>query len=192
MRFLLGLLVLVLPLAIAAAPVPTHIMPKDDPVCYPLRVGDRSVFQAGEHEIVYTVTKVEKVESGTRVTNEVFYGEQKITRISIVIVSPRGVQHVEAPGQKLDQPIWWLKLPHESKWTGTWPMGWKYEFETKGWEAIEVPAGKYRAIRVDRKDIWNDADQGTTTYWYAPGLGCIKIAGRSPARVLKSFTPGKG
>ena len=97
MRFLHGLLVLVLPLAIAAAPVPTHIMPKDDPVCYPLRVGDRSVFQAGEHEIVYTVTKVEKVESGTRVTNEVFYGEQKITRISIVIVSPRGVQHVEDP-----------------------------------------------------------------------------------------------
>src|SRR5207248_1316637 len=153
-----------------------------DPVCYPLRVGDRSVFQTGDSESVSTVTKVENVESGFRVTTETVDVAQKASRSSTVIVSARGVLLVEYAGEKTDPPLWHLKLPHDSKnqWTGTRPTGWKFELETKGWEQVEVPAGKYRAIRVDRKEIWNDMDRGTTTYWYAPGLGCIKIAGRSP------------
>src|SRR5205809_1242554 len=88
MRILHGGILLALPLAMAAAaPVPTHLMPKDDPICYPLRVGDRSVFQAGDSETISTVTKVENVESGIRVTTETLDVAQKTTRSSTVIVS---------------------------------------------------------------------------------------------------------
>ena len=194
MRFLLGLLVLVLPLAIVAAPVPTHIMPKDDPVCYPLRVGDRTVFQAGENENVSTVTKVEKVESGFQVTSEVLDGVRKTSYLQIAIVSVRGVSVIEYAGQKIDPPVWWLQLPHKHKneWKGAWPNGYSMAFESIGWEQVEVPAGKYRAIRVERKDHLNGELAGTTTYWYAPGLGCIKLITKGSTRALKSFTPGKG
>lgn len=194
MRFLLGLLVFVLPLAIAAAPVPTHIMPKDDPVCYPLRVGDRWTHQLADSELTGVVTKVEKVEGGSSVTSELTDTTRKNSYFQTVIVSPRGVQVTEYAGQKINPPVWWLKLPHTSKneWTGTWPGGLDFEFATKEWEVVEVPAGKFKAIRVDRKELQNGTVLGTTTYWYAPGVGCIKIAGRSPARSMKSFTPGKG
>ena len=133
------------------------------------------------------------MESGTSVTSEVTDGTRKGSYFQTVIVSAQGVQLIEYAGKKVDPPIWWLKLPHQGKneWTGSWPGGWEYAFETKEWEEVEVPAGKFRAIRVDRKDTQNGTLLGTTTYWYAPGVGCIKITGKSPTRVLKSFSPGK-
>ena len=190
-----GILILALPVAFTtAAPVPTHLMPKDDPICYPLRVGDRLVHQLGDGELIQHVTKVEKVGGGFSVTLEVIDAARKSSHFTTAIVSSRGVQAIEYAGQKLDPPLWWLKLPHAAKntWKGEWMGGMTFAFESKEWEEIEVPAGKFRAIRVDRQEIQNGAALGTTTYWYAPGLGCIKIAGRSTARALKSFTPGKG
>ena len=193
-RFRFCLLCL-LPTAFApAAPVPTHLIPKEDPICYPRRVGDSWVHQLADSELTGTVTKVEKVDGGTRVTSELKESTRQTSYFVTVIVSPRGVQVIEYAGQKIDPPVWWLKLPHgpKNEWTGTWPGGLDFAFETKEWEVVEVPAGKFKAIRVERHELQNGTKLGTTTYWYAPGVGCIKIAGRSPARAMKSFTPGKG
>jgi len=178
----------------APAPVPTHLMPKVDPVCYPLRVGTKCVHQLANGEVAFTVTKVEKVEGGHRVTTEVADGTTNQKYIQAAIVSARGVELVEHAGQAIDPPIAWLKLPHAegNKWSATWlQSGTKFDFATKGWEEVEVPAGRFRAIKVERVETVGDAVQGTTTYWYSPGLGCIKITGRSPARALKSVSFGK-
>lgn len=181
-------------LTASAAPVPTHLMPKGDPICYPLGVGDKCVHQLAEGELIAVVTKVEKVESGTSVSMDIRDSTRNNNYSQTVVASAKGVMVVEYAGQKIDPPVWWLKLPHgpKNEWTGSWPGGTDFAFETKEWEMVEVPAGKYRAIRIDRHESVNGMKQGTTTYWYAPGVGCIKIAGRSPARVLKSFSPAKG
>lgn len=177
-----------------AAPEPKHLMPRENPICYPLRVGDKCIHQLGDGELVAEVTKVEKVESGTSVSMDVRDTTRNSNYSQTVIVSAHGVRVIEYAGQKIDPPVWWLKLPHgpKNEWTGSWPGGMDFAFETKEWEMVEVPAGKFRAIRVDRHESVNGVKQGTTTYWYAPGVGCIKITGRSQNRVLKSFVPGKG
>ena len=40
-------------------------------------------------------------------------------------------------------------------------------------EENEVPAGKFRAIRVERNSTLDEVTQGST-YWYAPRMGCVK------------------
>lgn len=177
-----------------AAPVPDHLMLKGDPICYPVRVGDKCVHQLSNGELSFTVTKVEKLADGFRVTSDVADGTTNSNYAQTVIVSPKGVDLVEHAGRKVDPPISWLKMPHAERnsWSATWaPTGVKFDFTAKGWEMVEVPAGRFRAMKVERVESQEGTVQGTTSYWYSPGLGCIKISGRNPARVLKSFTPGK-
>src|SRR5262245_56126829 len=106
-----------------AAPVPTHLMPKGDPICYPLRVGDKCIHQLGEGELVAIVTRVDKGEAGTSVTMNVTDSTRNSSYSQTVIVSDKGVRVTEYAGQKIDPPVWWLKLPHGPKntWTGSWP-----------------------------------------------------------------------
>jgi hypothetical protein len=44
-------------------------------------------------------------------------------------------------------------------------------------------------VRVERDD--DPQGMTRTTYWYAPGLGCIKWSCGTPGRELTKFTPGK-
>ena len=55
-------------------------------------------------------------------------------------------------------------------------------------EEVEVPAGKFRAVRVEM-----EAGESTTTLWFAPQVGLIKMAGAGTDQVtvLKEFKPGK-
>ena len=177
---------------IAAAPVPTHLMPKGDPVCYPIKVGDRLVHELAGGEFIQVVTKSEKIDGGHRVTLDITDTSTNSNYTQISNVTARGVEVIEYAGQKRDPSIWWVKLPHGAKneWSSTWGGGLTFDFATKGWEMVEVPAGRLKAIKVERAESQNGTVLGTTTYWYSPGLGCIKVTGRSPARVLKSFTPG--
>lgn len=178
----------------AAAPVPTHLMPTGDPVCYPLRVGTVCVHQLPNGEVTFTVSKVEKVATGYRVTTDVLDGTNNFKSRQVVLASPRGVEILDYNGQTIDPPVAWLKLPHGERnaWSAPWPQSsTKFDFATKGWEVVDVPAGRFRAIKVERVETVDGEVQGTTTYWYSPGLGCIKITGRSPARALKSVTFGK-
>ncbi len=67
-------------------------------------------------------------------------------------------------------------------------------FVAKETEEVEVPAGKYKAARVegDGKVAGTDTK---ITYWFAPGVGIVKLkyqlAGGEAVLELKSFTPGK-
>ena len=45
--------------------------------------------------------------------------------------------------------------------------------EVVGWETVTVPAGTYRALRVDHSGYWNNcygSDRHTEKYWYVPAL----------------------
>jgi hypothetical protein len=186
--FAVGVLVLGLP-AVPAAPVPKHLMPKDESarLCFPTKVGDRMVSTLEGKELVCVITKVEKVADGIQVTQEYDDGMDVRRPNMVVVVSDKGLLITEYSGRKIDPPTWWLKLPHvaNNEWPDSIGGGTR---KTAGWEEVTVPAGKIRAMRVERFDA---KGQANTTYWYAPGLGCIKWASAMRTRELKSFTPGK-
>jgi hypothetical protein len=63
-------------------------------------------------------------------------------------------------------------------------------------EEIEVPAGKFKAIRVDMETVSNGRTAVRMTYWHAPGVGVVKEVrhiDRQPDMVwvLKAFTRGE-
>src|SRR5262245_59321884 len=175
------------PCATPGAPVPKHLMPKEEPVFFPTKVGDRTVSVLGGQEIVCVITKAEKVADGVAVTQECEDENGVRTHDVTVIASSKGLKMVAYADRKPVEPIWLLKLPPEAnnEWTehsGAMCHGMSVTRRIIGWQQIEVPAGKFRAIGVQ--------SQGTTS-WYAPGLGCIKWARGDISRELKSFTPGK-
>jgi hypothetical protein len=180
-----------------AAPVPKHSTKDDDSLCCPTRVGDRLVHTLDDgREVVEVVTKVEKTEAGTRVTFEWIEPDGSHTYDKTVVATARGFQVVEYTGQKLNPPMWDLKLPNEdsNRWTETWKLGDQiWHLETVGWEEVTVPAGTFRAIRVERREESDELGvvTGQTTYWYAPGIGCIKWSSGNQFRELKSFTHDK-
>ncbi len=180
-----------------AAPVPKHLMPKEDAVCFATRVGDRMVSTLGDQELTCVITKVEKTDAGLMVTQE-YEDAQGNRPDQVVVASAKGIHVVEYAGKKLNPTFWWLKLPHlaNNTWKEKWMNFQDWEFKTMEWEEVAVPAGKIRAIRVDRTEtpLGQMAPGGVatmTTYWFAPGMGCIKWASKDRSRVLKSFTPGK-
>jgi hypothetical protein len=172
-----------------AAPVPKHLMPKDEPYFHPTKVGDRLVSNWNGKELIVVVTAVEKVEGGLKVTQE-FEEPTGNRHDQTVLVSAKGVQVVRYSGKDLDPPTWWLKLPHvaDNTWTDNW-FGQTRSYKTIGWEDLDLPLGKVRAMRVDRSD--DPQGKSVTTYWWAPGMGMVKWSSGGMGRELKSFTPGK-
>jgi len=177
------------PAATPGAPVPKHLMPKDDPFCYATRVGDRHESVLDNVTLRYVVTEADKTKEGLQVRLEQEAPGAKRTHAETVFVSERGVKVVEYNGRKLNPPFWWVKLPHaannswtdafgEQTWTG----------KTVGWEDVDVPAGTYRAIHVQHIE---PGARGTTSYWFAPGMGCIKWESAQSKREMTVFKPGK-
>lgn len=187
--FAMGLLAPGIPLA-PAAPIPKHLMPKDEPFFFSTTLGSRHVSEWQGKDYICVVTKVEKSDDGLTVTEEREDGKGGRTHEQTVVVSPKGLLVTHYYGSPLEPPIWLLKLPHvaNNNWTDKWGQTTRH-LKTVGWEEIEIPAGKIRAMRVDRDNDGNGTS--ITTYWYAPGLGCIKWASKDAKREMKSFTPGK-
>ncbi|MDT9000714.1 hypothetical protein RQP53_15670 [Paucibacter sp. APW11] len=52
----------------------------------------------------------------------------------------------------------------------------KLKSEVKGWEEVEVPAGRFKALRIDSKGYWRNGcgnDQLSYRFWYAPAVKSI-------------------
>ena len=56
---------------------------------------------------------------------------------------------------------------------------------------MEVPAGKFKAVRVEQVVHFTFAfgEPYRQTDWYAPGVGLIKTVAGQSVTTLKSFTP---
>ena len=61
-----------------------------------------------------------------------------------------------------------------------------------GVEDIEVPAGKFSAVRVeDEYSFRGGEEKSRETYWFAPNVGVVKADYGHTKVILKSFVPGK-
>jgi hypothetical protein len=178
---------------------------KDPPVYFPTAVGAKRVLEvrathAAPYQETEVVTKVEAAGGGHRVTVE--SPDPGGPPPTAYEVSAAGVVRVAVGGGLPDPPLPLLKLPAKAGDTWDWVVAGfdglkdppKLTFTVRGEEAVEVPAGKFQAVRVDRGS-GRGPFASTRSDWYAPGVGLVKsveaFGGTEKTSVLKAFTPGK-
>jgi hypothetical protein len=168
----------------------------------PTTVGTKWVIASSEgaKDRTFEVTAIEDKDGAKIVT--VSEG-QKVAWVDSV--SAKGVYRIQGGETKFDPPICQLKLPHKpgDKWDleGGQLKGTMTVFER---EQVEVPAGKYKAIRLElveptpRRGLGGKAPVAPKwTFWYAPDVGLVKVIRTGPSGVpafvqeMKSFTPSK-
>lgn len=203
-RLYIGLAVLVpfIGATTTAAPIPRK--PKEPPLYFPTRVGAKWVYQIGEKdELTLSVTAVEKTDAGLLVSVTKHRPGGKTFLDKKMLVAPTGVTQVEGFDGKLESPWCWLKIPCVvgEKWESDCSNDLfvqKWECTVLGTEEVEVPAGKFTAVKVSSKLVAARRDRGpfpnidiSQVEWYAPGVGVVKVEPNRPARpqVLKSFIP---
>jgi len=130
---------------------------------------------------------------------EQFRREKSLGRmVSKTKVSDDGKYLLQEGEQRYDPPIR-MNAPVSIKEGDSWELdkpGLKLKFRAGKEEEVEVPAGKFKARRIDGKGE-SDGKPTTCTLWQIPGRHpTIKSAyqfedGGEVVEVLKSFTPGK-
>jgi len=178
--------------AACSASSSTAPLPPQSPCYFPMKVGTKWVYQYGDKETVQVLTAIEAIDGAIIVTVTEQRPEPDLPRYEKIAVSDKGLFVFETCEGviKVAHKDCLLKLPHKAGQT------WKEapasptepgKYTSYGPELVEVPAGKYQAIRVVLEYDGTPPDRVTT--WYAPNVGMVKWAIGDRARVLKSFTP---
>jgi hypothetical protein len=197
MRRLAVLVPILVPFTIAhAAPVPKDA--DASVLYYATTVGSKWVYQAGKDELRVLEVRAVKEKGGEVTVTVGTVVDGKVTTDQSVLVSSQGVFSAE-PADKVPNPL--LKLPAKPKDKWDWTTAWGKGTRTiAGAEEVEVPAGKFKAIRVEAELTLFPNVIGRTatikmTEWYAPSVGPVKRVSRDDrderTEVLKEFTPGK-
>jgi hypothetical protein len=199
------LLLLVTLAAAGAAPVPKHLM-KEPAFYHPTEAGAKWVYQSHGiddpvgHEVVEVVMSMIEPkggEKGVRVAElgTVFRG--KTHGSTYLAISPQGLtEGYMALGGNFVTRIEALRVADTpgASWEATigqGPNAYKMKQTHRGEETIDVPAGRFRALRVDTTFVYKGAPERVWKRWYAPGIGTVKLEADGGRKVLKEFTPGK-
>ncbi|WP_439625636.1 TapB family protein [Gemmata sp.] len=194
-----------------SAPVPTHLLSKEASLYYPVRPVAKWVYLvdrkglAGADEVVQGVGTVRQVDGGHLIT----VSTHRLWKLPVVdkriLVTGGGLTQTDSYSGKLTVPYCLLKVP--CKKGDTWENDCSNDLSIQQWvrtvigtEEVEVPAGKFTAIRVRSVLVSKPRQQGglcmpgldiSSEEWYAPGVGVVKVdrSGLAPNWVLKSFTP---
>jgi hypothetical protein len=181
-----------LPLAFLAASL-AHAAPAPkgkDAVYFPTKEGDTRVYEIRvgdkvEGSFKDKVTKVEKKDEGLDVTIA-RDGPGTSAFVTVISVTKEGLFRVAFDGESLEKPIPLLKMPAK---VGTkWELDGGATYTITKEEEVEVPAGKFPAIRVE-----SVSGTSKTLLWFAPNVGLIKMQseGSDRVHVLKEFKAGK-
>jgi hypothetical protein len=175
-----------------AAPVPTHLMPREPPLIFPTTVGTKWVYElAGGRELTIVISAVKEEKDGSRVITMEYVEDGKRTPYQVRRVSKQGIFVLVDGTQKYEEPLCIIRLPHREG--QTWEASLRNAGNTDGvkgrrvagaFEQVRVPAGTFSAARI----TWELNNGQTGTNWYASGIGLVS---GTNYMVLKSFTPGK-
>jgi hypothetical protein len=189
-------------LSLAAVVTAAEMAPPPRLVPYfPTKAGAKWVYaDGGTEDRVVLLSDVESKGGATVLTLVTREPGDKTAPHEKLRISEKGVFQTEALGKAVDPPRCVLKLPvtKGQKWEESSKedgLEIKTTYTAFGPEDVEVPAGKFKAIRVELETVFTSPN-GTKsvghrlTEWYAPGVGCIKQVGGEAVTVLKSFTPG--
>jgi hypothetical protein len=189
-------------LPLTASPAPRSKDKPDEGLDFPATVGTRWVYEAkgGEHEEAITETKADG--TATVLTVVQTRGETEVGR-STYRLSRAGLDLLGSGGVTYEKPLPQVR-------TGAKPgEGWEYTYirgrttfrsqlKVVGPERVDVPAGKFDAVRVDGTETYEQggvaaggAAPTLSSRWYAPGVGLVKRVWRGEEMTLKSFHPAK-
>lgn len=190
-RILIAAVLTAIALFASAAPVPKD---RRDESYWPITVGTRWVYEQNGQESTEEITKVEPLKAGVRLTIRVRDWDD------MVDVAPDGVTKRTTGKFTLDQLALRFPIKSGDSWAVSTPiqMGLVCEagkMTVGDEEDIKVPAGTFRATKV----VNTVAEVGgkpielpyTYAFWYAKGVGMVRIEWNGGFRALKSFTPGK-
>lgn len=168
---------------------------KDSQTYFPTKVGTKWVYSYDGKDETEEITAVEKKDESLIVTVRRVDGFGKKSD-SQLKVSKEGLFRLTGGPAVTHPPMWLLKLPHKegAKWktfTGAFGML-ESEVTAHGPEKVDVPAGKFEAIRIETQYPDKAGDDWIVgRCWYSRGVGLVKRTHGDYVRVLKSFTPGK-
>jgi hypothetical protein len=174
------------------------------PVAYfPTQVGAKWTYEtAGGGEAVCVLTAAEGKGDETSLTLEWEYKDKdRETQKTVekLRVSTAGVYRLGIDKKVYDPPECMLKLPFEFGGTWEWRLKgddkFKKPYKAVAEEEVKVPAGSYKALRVE-SGITGTTIKLEWTYWYAPDVGIVKRRfkdglGFDVTYLLKSFVAGK-
>lgn len=165
---------------------------------YPVQVGNTWHYREGDTAFLVRVAKQEQVDQTFCALLETCVNGS-VVATEHVAPGKDGVYRYTVAGQKAKRPLCFLKLPprHGETWTAETLVADQrilLEFVC-GDEDIQVPAGKYRAIRVTTTRFEVGDRKHSLTTWYAQGVGMVKttitVDGVERIVELVKFEPGK-
>ncbi len=173
---------------------------------FPLKKGTtwtyKRILKSGEGP-PFTVQVTESDKDGTQL--ETFVKDRdnkdkdKLVASETVVVTDDGIYRTAINGIKPDAPVCFFKLP--PKKGDRWDVDTKIHGQVvKGTftideEEVTVPAGTYKAIKVEAKDFNIGGAQTTIVCWFAEKVGVVKRSFRVPngfvVQELEKFAEGK-
>jgi hypothetical protein len=194
-------------LAVLLVIAPAAPVPREKPaegLFHATTVGTKWVYEETHggppKDDVYTVSSVEERGGKKLVTVRWHRFNKDGTDVRVVEVSAGGLAVTVTPAsaKRLNRE-WaevWLKLPAKAgdRWQTKSLAGHDVTRTVVGVERIEVPAGKFEAVRVDYEFV-NRRGVNRGSVWYAVGVGMVKQEttegpGEGFSQVLKTFAPG--
>jgi hypothetical protein len=180
----------------AGKPVPSY---------YPLQVGNQWTFKVTVGDETRTaVSRIAKIETIDKLPLARLEASVNgnVVATEHLLQTEKGIFRYRNNDKEISPPI--ILLDYASrKPDGTW-AGWggdikvgndkgKYSCEAKE-ESVEVPLGKYRAVRVAIR-LESKGQSVTTTYWFAKDVGIVRqtvdAAGLSILMELEKIEPAK-
>ncbi len=152
------------------------------PNFYPLQVGNAWHFKvtvgANSASAISRIAHMEQIGDGPPLARLEASIHDKVVATEHLLQNSKGIFRYRNNNQAITPPLCLLKYPvlAGSQWEGDMTVGndkGKYTCETKE-EAVEVPAGKFKTIRVA---IRLEDDKGqviNTVYWFAADIGFVK------------------
>jgi hypothetical protein len=167
----------------------------------PTTVGDKWLIASDygdgfRDDFTYEVTAVERRDGALVVTTE----RRPVTGTARFIekakVSDAGLFLMEEGEHRYDPPVLYLPMPVKEKdtWKSERPGIAKWTYTAGPEEEVEVPAGRFKALRIDGVGE-SEGKPVRCTLWKARGHPAVKtvlwLGDDKIVEVLKSFTPGK-
>ena len=201
MRQAIGFL-LVLTIGFASAAQQAETDKEKTPDYYPLKPGTRWVYQVEANgkkvQLTNQISKLETIDGKSLALVESSVNGS-ITATEHLTTTDKGIFRNRTNGVEISPPICLLKYPvtKGETWESEATLGnqqMKVKSKSVDIAEVTVPAGKYKAVRVD-VEISVAGLNASFSYWFAPDVGVVKqttdLGGSKISAELEKYEPPK-
>ncbi|MCY2940148.1 MAG: hypothetical protein NTV50_00590 [Planctomycetota bacterium] len=206
MSKLSGIILFVFGLALSCQPLATaQEKTQETKSYYPLKAGNKWTYQiesdtaAKGSKLINQIAKIEKID-GVSLSRLETTAKGKVVASEHLSITDKGIFRNRYNDEKINPPICILKFPtkKDSTWkTESMTGAEKLSVSCKSdEEEIEVPAGKFKTVKVVMDaEVVGAGIIVSTTYWFAQGVGIVKqhvnINSMQFTLLLEKFEEGK-